>query len=599
MMGDQMRGGKVLAAWRAAVVVTLVLSLCTAEQTVSPPTARAETSPAPDITVGWGHACAIVSGPAYYCWGSNTFGELSNPASGSSSTPVPVIIPAGNPMEGKTLVQITAGKYVTCALDSGGVAYCWGRGFEGELGNGAFSSSSVPVAVSMPSGVTFTMLSAASAGYHVCALDQNGHAWCWGKNDQGQLGDGTTTSRSVPVQVMSGASTPLSNLTQIAAGGDGDSTTSSTCALDNAGHAYCWGSNDHGQVGNNTGGTAGDRSLYAVAVYGTTQSGGVVYGKTLKQITVGLGFACALDSAGVAYCWGANAWGQLGNGTSGANSLVPVQVAQGAVPSPYTLTQITAGEDFACAIASDGHAYCWGSMANGRLGNNANLQVAQPTPVPVITAPANGSELPADAVLTQIDAGLAWACAMDAAGGVYCWGSNYGGGGLGNGSGSSGVPVEIFFPPPQVLSLTCPDSADLGEGTPGSSASGSIGPCTVDDSRTSGAGTWTVTVASTNFTYTGVTPNYVIPATAATYTIPPGSITGVTGTAPNNPASGGLTFTAAGSGPPGNPVTVLTGEPPTYTVTWNPTLTIAIPASAAITTGTGVYTGTITTSVLG
>ena len=131
--------------------------------------------------------------------------------------------------------QITIGYAHTCALTNEGKAYCWGRNNQGQLGNNSTTNSRIPVAVQMPAGVSFQSIAAGHA--HTCALTNEGKAYCWGRNNQGQLGNNSTTDSSIPVAVQMPAGVSFQS---IAAG------YYNTCALTNEGKAYCWGRNNQG-----------------------------------------------------------------------------------------------------------------------------------------------------------------------------------------------------------------------------------------------------------------------------------------------------------------------------------------------------------------
>ena len=145
---------------------------------------------------------------------------------------------------GKALTQIAADDATACALDSAGAAYCWGDNDYGEFGDGSFTSSSVPVAVDTSGVLAGKTLTKISAAFNTaCVLDSAGAAYCWGRSDQGQLGDGSTTNSSVPVAVDTGGALAGKTLTQISVGMYGD-----VCALDSAGAAYCWGGSSRSTV---------------------------------------------------------------------------------------------------------------------------------------------------------------------------------------------------------------------------------------------------------------------------------------------------------------------------------------------------------------
>jgi len=298
--------------------------------------------------------------------------------------------------------SIAAGSIHSCAIEDG-KAYCWGYNGDGELGNGSTTSSRVPVAVDASgalAGQTLTQISALDG--FTCALDTAGDAYCWGINSDGQLGNNSTNGSSVPVAVDTSGALAGQTLTQISAG------LEHTCALASTGRVYCWGLNDSGQLGNNT---TNDSSV-PVAV----DTSGVMAGQTLTQIAAGEDQLCALDSAGTVYCWGDNEDGQLGDDSTTSSS-VPVAVDASGVMAGQTLTQIAAGQEYACALDSTGAAYCWGADGGGELGNSKFVNKSVPVPVYVLGALA-------DKTLTQISAGGNHTCAMDSAGAIYCWGQN-------------------------------------------------------------------------------------------------------------------------------------------------------------------------------
>jgi hypothetical protein len=388
------------------------------------------------ITAGSFHSCAIESGKAY-CWGDNGSGQLGNGSTAGSS--VPVAVDTSGVLAGRALTQITAGGAYTCALDAAGAAYCWGDNASGQLGDGGtVSKSSVPVAVDTSgvlAGQTLTQITA--DGYHTCVLDAAGAAYCWGDNGTGQLGDGGTAfDSSVPVAVDTSGVLAGQALTQVTAG------WYDTCALDAAGAAYCWGYNADGELGD---GKASDSSV-PVAV----DTSGLPAGRPLTQIAAGWIDACAVDSAGAAYCWGANGNGQLGDGKA-ADSSVPVAVDTSGVLAGRPLTQVTAGWYDTCALDAAGAAYCWGYNADGELGDGRPGDSTVPVAV-------DTSGVLAGQTLTQVSVGTYSACAVDAAGAPYCWGANSWGQ-LGDHTATQSlVPVRAGPQPPATVTATPGDT---------------------------------------------------------------------------------------------------------------------------------------------
>jgi alpha-tubulin suppressor-like RCC1 family protein len=131
------------------------------------------------------NTCALAINGTVYCWGDKSNGQVGdNLSSGSTATPTPVMMPSG-----VTFTAISLGHTHACALSSAGSAYCWGANFQGELGNGTEAESTVPTSVVMPGANTFTSITAALG--HTCALTSAATAYCWGRNSQGQMGNGT------------------------------------------------------------------------------------------------------------------------------------------------------------------------------------------------------------------------------------------------------------------------------------------------------------------------------------------------------------------------------------------------------------------------
>ena len=202
-----------------------------------------------------------------------------------------------------------------------------------------------------PATLTFRAVSA--GGYHACGVTAAGLAYCWGWNDRGQLGDGTTIDQHRPVRVAGGASYAAVSTR----GGY-------TCGVTAAGAAYCWGSNSGGQLGD---GTFDDRSS-PVAVLGS-----------LRFVAVSAGgdrHTCGATTAGAAYCWGRNERGQLGDATTTDRSK-PVLVA-----GEVSFAAVSAGGSHTCGVTAAGAAYCWGSNVLGELGDGTTVEVRY-TPVHV------------------------------------------------------------------------------------------------------------------------------------------------------------------------------------------------------------------------
>lgn len=324
---------------------------------------------------------------------------------------IPAPQPPATPATWRNLAQSTSR---TCGIDTSGRALCWGGGL-GTLRKLAAVSTSAefaPPVTGALAGRTVTRL--AIGANHSCALDSVGLAYCWGSNVHGQLGDGrgndTSAGTADPVAVDTTGSLAGKVLTDIAVG------EWHTCALDSDGAAYCWGWNESGPLGNGEFGglTYGDRTSPTPVV-----ASGALAGKRLVSISAGLYHSCALDSEGTAYCWGGDMYGQVGQGKEGGlvggpNFSEPVPVLATGALAGKRLTLIAAGGHTTCVLDDAGAAYCWGWNGSGQLGRGAPEEFSG-SPQPVAFPPGTG---PAKAV----SIGFEHACALTQAGSVLCWG---------------------------------------------------------------------------------------------------------------------------------------------------------------------------------
>lgn len=274
--------------------------------------------------------------------------------------------------------SISAGYYHTCAVVDDGTVRCWGRNDFGLLGDGTTTPRSYPVTVSGLNNVK-----SVSAGYlHTCALISDGTVRCWGANGSGRLGDGTTQARLNPVAVSN-----LNNVVAISAG------YLHTCALISDGNVKCWGFNGQGRLGD---GTTTTRST-PVQVLGISN---------VESISSGYFHTCAITAEKKPMCWGSNEFGQLGDGTN-QSSAVPVEVV--GLPSAIS---IAAGTRHSCAILATKTISCWGSNDFGLLGDGTDQ--SRSTKVDVVGL----------VDVTGLALGVAHTCALLSNGTVSCWGSN-------------------------------------------------------------------------------------------------------------------------------------------------------------------------------
>jgi alpha-tubulin suppressor-like RCC1 family protein len=359
------------------------------------------------ISAGFDHTCAVTDAGGVKCWGWNEYGQLVDGTSVDRLTPVDVI-GLGDDVQDVTgpssgVQAVSAGEGHTCALTDAGGVKCWGGNGNGQLG--AVRTSPQLTSVVDVTGLSSRVQVVSAGGYHTCALTDAGGVKCWGWNSGGRLGDGTTTQRLTPVDVIG-----LSSVQAISAGYD------HTCALTGAGGVKCWGPNSDGELGD---GTTTQR-LTPVDVIGLSSG--------VQAISAGWRHTCALTDAGGVKCWGRNFDGVLGDGTW-VDRLTPIDV----IGFASGVRAISAGHSHTCALTDAGGVTCWGGNRNGQLGAGAE----SPRSTPGVDVIGLNSGVQA------ISAAELHTCALMDAGGVKCWGWNFDGQ-LGDGTTSPRLtPVDV------------------------------------------------------------------------------------------------------------------------------------------------------------
>ncbi len=283
--------------------------------------------------------------------------------------------------------SVSAGTMHVCDIASGGIAWCWGlNGNEGRLGSsslGVHANSSTPFAV--PGGHRFIQL--ATYARTTCGIARDGNTYCWGYNGFGALGDGSGAGFSSNPTRVSGSH----RFVKLVAGLD------FACGLESAGALFCWGCNGWGQFGNNT--TSGSNVPVAAAS-----------GMAFATIAAGSTHVCGVTASGT-YCWGADGQGQLGDGgaLSGGNTFAKTPKA---TTGGHLFQSVAAGNLFSCGRTSSGQGYCWGSGADGKLGNSQSANTSTPA---AITGGLS---------FQSLAAGYGHACGVASGGALYCWGAN-------------------------------------------------------------------------------------------------------------------------------------------------------------------------------
>lgn len=367
---------------------------------------RVHPAPITSLSTGYGHTCVIDWWGDGWCWGKGSDGQLGDGGAIDQAAPVQVNNPYrwDHGLAAFEWPHIATGAHHSCAADATNrYVICWGKNTYGQLGSGG-DDTLLPEMVQPPR--SFRMLVAGEN--HTCGLfESNGFLACWGRNNRGQVGDGTNDDlKEIP------HFSRIAGLTQwkhVTAGRE------HSCAVTKQHEAFCWGANEAGQLGV---GDTEDRN----------RPQPVAPDLDWAELSAGDSHTCGITMGGDLYCWGEGGDGQLGTGVY-EDTTEPVQVGQFA-----TWAHVSAGKHHTCAVTTNGDAYCWGDAAYGRLGNGRSVGSF---PAPQLVA--GGMKF------SHIAAAVDHTCGVVDTSYVYCWGRGESGR-LGNGDAPDrAIPQRVLL----------------------------------------------------------------------------------------------------------------------------------------------------------
>lgn len=502
-----------VAVCGAADTATVVVRQVPATVTVSPATVTVDPGDTTRLSAAVADSNGVAIGGPVVAWSSadttvatvDSDGLVTAVASGATT-----ITANSGGVSGEGVVRVrfqsapgqstvAAGAFHSCDINAAGEAWCWGNNAYGQLGDGTSAPSANPVKV----GGNHTFVTIAAGIRHTCGLSGAGEAYCWGHNNTGQLGNGTIVDSPMPVEVSGGH-----QFRSIEVGGD------ATCGVTINDTLYCWGSDAQGEQGNGPG--RSDSSVPA-------EVAGLKVADVDLSDDSGMPNICAVATDGLAYCWGNNSHGKLGDGT------VIHRDTPTAVTGDLTFQRISAGSSNTCGMTTAETLACWGDDQNGQLGTTGSAENPNPTAVgggikfadftvgsawvcgittdriavcwgsnengelgyggwdggTVLRFVAGGHEF------VRIDAGIVHNCGKTALGSTYCWGDR-GDGALGD--GKRGFEVQPVAPPVSFkvaengLSLSSAHACAVSQAGPtycwGFNASGQLGDGSREDSAT-------------------------------------------------------------------------------------------------------------------
>ena len=359
------------------------------------------------VSLGTYNTCAVLDDGTLKCWGQNSYGQLGS--SISNAMVLPVLLGRAIPTP---IQSVSLGQYHTCAVLDDGSLKCWGQNYYGQLGIGSTTQQTTPQTVDLGTGRT--AVSVSLGGAHTCAVLDDGTLKCWGHNNYGQLGIGSTTQQTTPQTVDLGTGRTAVSVS---------SGSSHTCAVLDDGSLKCWGRNSLGQLG-----------IGSTTQQTTPQTVDLGTGRTAVSVSLGYGHTCAVLDDGSLKCWGYNYYGELGIGST-TQQTTPQTVTLG---TGRTAVSVSLGQYHTCAVLDDGSLKCWGDNSHGQLGLGSTTTQTTPQNVTLGTG----------RTAVSVSLGQYHTCAVLDDGSLKCWGKNSQGQ-LGLGS---------------TTSQTTPQTVDLGTG---------------------------------------------------------------------------------------------------------------------------------------
>ncbi|MCF7924822.1 MAG: hypothetical protein K9L64_06955, partial [Candidatus Izimaplasma sp.] len=428
------------------------------------------------VSLGKYHSLAITSEGRIFTWGLNSIGQLGDGTSSTmSSNPIDITSQFGL-AQGEIFTYVSLGDYISSAITSEGKLFAWGQNGSGQLGDGTESSKSVPTDITSQFNLnTEEKIIKSSYGYrHSFAITSEGRFFAWGENSYGQLGDGTTTSKSTPTEITSQfVLTVGESIIDFASSYDFSSATTSegrlftwgengygqlgdgtqtpytphsnpieitnqlnlsteetvikvslgythSSIITSKGKLFSWGYNDYGQLGDGTVTPQSSPIEIGYNILNINQNNLPIY-QEIIQVSLGNSFSSAITSEGMLFTWGENSYGQLGDGTTISKSTPTEITSQFGLFPGETISQISLGDSFAIAITSEDRLFSWGYNGFGQLGDNTTTSKSTPTEI------TNQFNLSTGETVTQVSLGQYHSLAITSEGRIFSWGSNING----------------------------------------------------------------------------------------------------------------------------------------------------------------------------
>jgi len=410
-----------------------------------------------DLSLGTYHSTVITSAGRIFTWGYNEYGSLGDGTYDDKY--IPIDITSQFQLEADDLIKKISTKwYLSSAVTSSGRVFTWGFNDNYQLGNGTTDNLNVPTEITNAFNLGEDNIYSISMGvYHTLATTSSGKLFGWGRNSEGQLGDGSTVAKNIPTMIefisddfltVKRNSLPVSEEITKVSLGEGHSAI-----ITSSGNLYIWGSNYRGLLGDGT-------TIDKHEPINITSKFSLNLGETIACVSLGSDHSSAITSEGRVFTWGSNEKGQLGD-SSYTNSLIPVDItSKFSLNTGEMITDIFLGGNynnagFSLAITSEGRVFTWGNNDKGQLGNSNTTNRNEPTEITSLFNLDSGE------VITSISAGGSFSSAITSEGRVFMWGNNHRGQ-LGVGSTINKYSPEDITSNFDLLPNETIESIDLG-----------------------------------------------------------------------------------------------------------------------------------------
>lgn len=365
------------------------------------------------------HSCGLDTTNKIWCWGWNNEQQLAQDKTEFENSPIPLEISWSNNNKPQFL-DITTGWWHSCGLDMTGQTWCWGHNDNGQLGNNSLEDSFIPVAThqNLLNNNGFLKFQKISAGWkHTCALDVQNQIWCWGRGHEGQLGFENPNRVFVPTKINHDPENTGQNLSFI----DLEVRDETGCAIDHNHQLWCWGNSEFDQLGINR------RPFSRLAVKIDHRPFNNNDPLLFKKVSPSTEHICGLSLNNKIWCWGNNVVGNLGN-NSKVSSPVPQTIHS---RNNLRFTHLSSGRYNNCALSFEGELWCWGPDYGGKLGNKDKGASIIPERIPIVINPPEEESLTCNlndgncsSNYTKLTATGGSICGLTQENQLWCWGSN-------------------------------------------------------------------------------------------------------------------------------------------------------------------------------